>query len=291
MAKVKNSPDQLSGLIRRLSWEQNRIRDGSTTEPPPTDQNLPPGRRQASMAPRNSWEEIIIREMPFVIQQAKKWQNGGARAGLTVMDLVMEGFLGLIKAIKKFDPERGLTFHTMARWWVVASITRAIDQSTYERGVRISGIAAYQMQNIRKINREHQAVHNADPTPAAIAELSGDISEARARTLLLTMHAKADSLEQPLPGDSNRTLSDTLKSPEPTPDATLAANEARARLVQAMESLTERQRVVITMRFGLLDGDGATLAQIGKTINTSRERVRQIQTDALKILRQRLGQE
>ena len=286
MASKRSPSDQLSTFISQLNRAQRQIQYSSAVEPPPTDDTLPLGRRQPSMAPRNSWEEKIIQEMPFVIRQAKKWEPGGTRAGLTVMDLTMEGFAGLLKAIKKFDPSRGITFHTMARWWIVASITRAIDQSVSENGYRVSGPASNQLRNVRKMIRDYNIIFNADPSTSEIAETLS-LSEKRVRSLLSTAQYRAASLEQPATNDEKRTVGEMLRSTNAQPDSQLAKKEAYTELQRAMTFLTDRERLILAKRYGL-NGEASTLNEIAAELNLSRERVRQIEREAQAILRERL---
>ncbi len=198
-------------------------------------------------------------------------------------DLTQEGYVGLLRAAKRFDPERGLRFSTYARWWVRAQITRAIDQNG--RVVRLPGAAVEQLRNLRKAQRDHEQ-DGADWTVADIAEQAG-VEKDRAEFLL--SRGEAVSLDEPVDDDGSRSrplgglLADDAAI-DPLDDAIDRQETLRA--MSAVEHLDERQRFVVTSRFGL-DGDQPkSLAEVGRLMSLSRERVRQLEKEALRVLRE-----
>ena len=198
-------------------------------------------------------------------------------------DLTQEGYVGLLRAAKRFDPQRGLRFSTYARWWVRAQITRAIDQNG--RVVRLPGAAVEQLRNLRKAQRDHEQ-GGSEWTIADLAEQAG-VDKERAEFLL--SRGEAVSLDEPVDDDGprSRPLGGLLADEDaldPLDDAIDRQETNRA--LAAVEHLDERQRFVVTSRFGL-DGDQPkSLAEVGRLMSLSRERVRQLEKEALRALRE-----
>ena len=197
-------------------------------------------------------------------------------------DLTQEGYVGLLRAAKRFDPERGLRFSTYARWWVRAQITRAIDQNG--RVVRLPGAAVEQLRNLRKAQRDHEQ----DGADWTIADLAAQAGVDKERAEFLLSRGEAVSLDEPVDDDGprSRALGGLLaddKAIDPLDDAIDRQETVRA--LAAVEHLDERQRFVVTSRFGL-DGDQPkSLAEVGRMMSLSRERVRQLEKEALRALR------
>lgn len=231
--------------------------------------------REGDFAARQSMIEHNLR---LVIKIAKHYLH----RGLTLMDLVEEGNLGLIHALEKFDPERGFRFSTYATWWIRQNIERAIMNQS--RTVRLP-VHIVKELNICLRAQRHLEAHGCEQVnPTAIASLTGLPLEVVQR--VMTLNERTASLDAPLDVSDNLSLADTIPDEASlSPEETFAHAEIQ-RFVQAwIAELPEKSRRVIERRFGLNGQDVYTLEALAEEMGLTRERVRQIQIDALRVLR------
>jgi RNA polymerase sigma factor (sigma-70 family) len=215
----------------------------------------------------------------LVISVAKRY----ARRGLDMADLVQEGNLGLLRAIDGFEPERGVRFSTYAVWWIRQAISRALaDQG---RLVRLPLHLQETQARIARTTRELRAALGREPNAAEVAAASGLPSERIEE--IAAIWREPVSLDQPVGEEEDASLADMLPDQsEETPEEEVAERQTSAEVREALRSLSERERMVLVLRFGLMDGRERTLAEVSKELGVTRERVRQIEGKALRKLRQ-----
>ena len=228
-------------------------------------------------------EEFISSNLKLVVSVAKKYVGRSPDGqGLDFLDLISEGNGGLIKAVDKFQPSMGFKFSTYATWWIRQAITRAIaDQS---RTIRLPVHMTEQNYKINKARQALEQVLGRDPTEDEIAEYMHQ--PVKKIHQILSVPTANVSLSTPIGEDEDTSLQDTIRaSADADPAVSSDKTMLKAQLEEAMDRLTQREREILKLRFGIDERKSYTLEEIGLRYNLTRERIRQIENKALGKLR------
>jgi len=225
---------------------------------------------------------IVQANLLLVASIAK--QHNHSKSALTFLDLMQEGSIGLMKAVEKFDLSRGFRFSTYATWWIMQAIKRALDQQS--QTIRIPCYVGETRRTIEATRAKLARELEREPTNEEIADRLGNIDVDRL-TEIVQSTRRTVSLDSPLSEASpDATISDLLADEDQSsPEDELLVNADKESLERVLNTLTEREKLVIQLRYGLKDGSEYTLAEIGRRLGISRERVRQIEDEALRKLR------
>jgi RNA polymerase primary sigma factor len=226
-------------------------------------------------------ERMIESNLRLVVKIAKRYVN----RGLQFMDLIEEGNVGLIKAVERFQASKGCRFSTYATWWIRQSIERALTNQ-----VRTIRLPVHVSDDVERLNRSAENLQRRLSRPPSDEEMAEETGFTAAYVQRLqSIRRRIYSIDQALDLDGDFTLQDKLEDPtSKDPVDTIHKDKMREYVLRKLTDLTERERRILAMRFGLEDEEGMTLEKIGREFGVTRERIRQIQVEALEKLRDAL---
>ena len=234
--------------------------------------------RAVRKAGSDAERQLTQANLRLVVSVAKKYVG----RGMTLLDLIQEGNLGLMRAVQKFEYRRGFKFSTYATWWIRQSITRAI--ADYSRTIRMPVHMVELLNKLQRVSRQLVQQYGREPTFAEIGrEL--DLPADRVAEVLRAAQ-ETISLETPVGDEEESQLGDFIHDENAVAPAEAATyGQLKAHVARALATLTDRERRVLTLRFGLEDGRSRTLEEVGRDLGVTRERIRQIEAKALRTLR------